>query len=79
MCYDIKKNGLRTGLRKIETERKGKKGEGRFGVEKREEEMPPWKNITCWTTKEREASRYVTERTRDGKRSWKERENRAVR
>lgn len=31
--------------------KKGKKGERRFGIEKLKEEMPLWKNITCWTTK----------------------------
>lgn len=67
MCHDRKKNGLRTGLRKIETERRGEKGERRLEVEKREEEMLLRKNITCWTTKEREPHRYATERMRDAR------------
>lgn len=44
-----------------------KRGGRRLEVEKREEEMLLRKNITCWTTKEREPHRYETERTRDAR------------
>ncbi|EZA59301.1 hypothetical protein X777_15945 [Ooceraea biroi] len=55
MCRDRKRTTA------VPTEEKERDG---GGVEKAEEEMPLWKNITCWTAKERESGVGTMERER---------------
>lgn len=65
---------------RIETERRGE-GERKNdeGVEKGEEEMPLWKNITCWTAKERELRKHDGKSERRERKRKRERECGAVR